>query len=1019
MSSPDEKLSFAEKALGTGERIFNTLWNADPSPGMWRWILLVCFMLVVTIIMLTLCIKAAGSLIEILAKLTELYKASGLPVWLDNENKKKVRRRKQFCDVLNSDLAHLAKAENWNDQYFTDLEAEVETEGGYYPSALDRFRRKKSFGLRKERSLIRAIKSSTERAMQLVGEPGSGKSVALRHLAKQLAERGRTSNEKNATVPLYINLREMDITDTGKVNADSVREFVLDNIRRGDADTAAYVKENWDDYCDRGLWLFLFDSFDEIPAVMHSAAGSNIIRHYSQAIRHFLEGMGECKGILASREFKGPEALPWKKLRILPLSVEKQDELIRNSFLNEQQTDLARQHLASSHSSIGTTPLFLTLLCRYVRDEQRAPANDHDILLQHIERLARREPEYLQRKYHLTPEQLIAGAERLARLFAENDTMGLAPSLDQIASQLPVTDIPGGQIERLISALVDSKIGRADVPNTAQGDRRFAFAHRRYQEALFVRCLTVHPDMLSAEQLLTESCWREYAVTLLQICDTETIKDLLNHACIILHARAVGQVYNACRQYPLPDNLAYFDWSSDIAVSVLGLLQDGLAHRPEDVPERLSLAVEEFLKPRWENGDILDRCEVLRLGGLLPENTLVEYLVDAFSHGTEQERFHAFRLTRFTSELPETARNAVLKMLSDQVISARDRAEQLTVEALAARLPSGLGAGFVVARGKKLRRQLRWMRKVVSLFSFRGTAPMLTRFFPWSLKKLGIKPAFAVAVTKDKNVADAVDIVFFIFMLIMAWTFCTILFLNKPSPVNTFAFVLASVVLVFSVMVFSPFIVRHHGNKVTFRDAVWWMKANMLTHHSLKVIVMIMFGGVLILTVCSVIGYVMYWFISKYIPPHILDLEEGTPGVYAITGLAVAAALFYLFIFYQMFVEVWSNRKQQYDSLKKLSILKCSGCTETEILYSSESLRQLVFWLQYDSELLNKVNCIRTFSSFVLYTLRSEKEGMEQSGVTRPACLKIHSPKPAEKEMVKTLKSLRQILEVRLMNNQY
>lgn len=92
--------------------------------------------------------------------------------------------------------------------------------------------------------------------MQLVGEPGSGKSVALRHLAKQLAVRGQTSNEKNAIVPLYINLREMDITDLEKVNADSVREFVLDNIRRGDADTSAYVKENWDDYCNRGLWLF-------------------------------------------------------------------------------------------------------------------------------------------------------------------------------------------------------------------------------------------------------------------------------------------------------------------------------------------------------------------------------------------------------------------------------------------------------------------------------------------------------------------------------------------------------------------------------------------------------------------------------------------------------------------------------------------------------------------------------------------------------------------------------------------
>ncbi|MGE2417562.1 NACHT domain-containing protein [Enterobacter hormaechei] len=1017
MASQDEKLSFAEKALSTAERIFNTLWKADPSPDMWHWILLILLTFAALSITLILLKKVTGDFIEILAKLTELYKASGLPVWLNNDNKKKVIRRKQFCEVLNSDLAHLAKAENWNDQHFTDLEAEVETEGGYYASTIDRLRRKKSFGLRKERSLIRAIKSSTERAMQLVGEPGSGKSVALRHLAKQLAVRGQTSNEKNAIVPLYINLREMDITDLEKVNADSVREFVLDNIRRGDADTSAYVKENWDDYCNRGLWLFLFDSFDEIPAVMHSAAGSNIIRHYSQAIRHFLQGMGECKGILASREFKGPEALPWKKLRILPLSVEKQDELIRNSFLNEQQMDLARQHLASSRSSIGATPLFLTLLCRYVRDEQRAPANDHDILLQHIERLARREPEYLLRKYGLTPEQLITGAERLARLFAENDTMSLAPTLDQIVSQLPASDIPGGQIERLISALVDSKIGRADVPNAAQGDRRFAFAHRRYQEALFVHYLTVHPDILSAAQLLTETRWREYTVTLLQTCDAETIENLLEQASIILHERAAMQIYNACGHYPLPENLAYFDWSSEIAIPVLGLLQDGLGHRPEDVPEKLSLAVEAFLKPRWENGDTLDRCEVLRLGGLLPQDTLVDYLVDAFNHGTEQERLHAFRLTRFTTELPKAARTAVLKMLFVQVISARDRSEQLTVEALAARLPSSLGARFVVSRGKKLRRHLRWMKRIVSLFSFRDVATMAGSFLPRSLKRMGFQSIFSLDKTKEKDFSDAVDIVFFIFMSIITCIFCLTLYLNKPSTVNILALALSTLVFILSCFVFSPYIVRHHGNKFTFYDTIKWMTANIFTINYLKLILKIISGGALACIFCAIIGYATHWFTNKYISPDFLYSGLGTPGVYIFTGFVIATTLCYITLVFIIITKGLTNRKQRIEYVTKLSSMKNSGCPHLEILYYSESYEQLVFWLQYDAELMNNEVCVRSFSSYILSILRLEKIAIPQSELIRPTCLKSHLPKSDETKAVKNLTTLRQLLERRLMNN--
>ncbi|WP_460044425.1 NACHT domain-containing protein [Pseudomonas sp. S2_H01] len=291
---------------------------------------------------------------------------------------------------------------------------------------------------------------------------------------------------------------------SSSVSANDVRKFVLENIRRGDADTSSYVRENWDDYCNRGIWLFLFDSFDEIPAVLHSAIGSTVIKQYSEAIRQFLDGMGECKGILASREFKGPEALPWKKLRILPLSGEKQDELIQNSLLPEGRLKLVRQHLAGSHSSTGSTPLFLTLLCRYVRDENRAPSNDHDILLRHIDRLASREPEHLLLKYRFTAEELVRGAERLARLFAENENLSLAPTLDQIKAHLPDDEVPTKSIERLVLALVDCKIGRADVPNAANGDRRFAFAHRRYQEALFVGYLAKNPKVISPENLLTE-----------------------------------------------------------------------------------------------------------------------------------------------------------------------------------------------------------------------------------------------------------------------------------------------------------------------------------------------------------------------------------------------------------------------------------------------------------------------------------------------------------------------------------
>ncbi|UVG19125.1 hypothetical protein [Klebsiella quasipneumoniae] len=159
MAAKDEGAAISDKVINAGERVFNLLWSSNGEHDLWHWILLIFIVLSVFGVGLFFILKTICALIEQLAKFLESYKSSGFPIWLNKDNKIRVRKRKQFCAVLDADLSYLAKAENWNDQYFTDLEAEVETEGGYYASALDKLRRKKSFGLRKERSLIRAISS--------------------------------------------------------------------------------------------------------------------------------------------------------------------------------------------------------------------------------------------------------------------------------------------------------------------------------------------------------------------------------------------------------------------------------------------------------------------------------------------------------------------------------------------------------------------------------------------------------------------------------------------------------------------------------------------------------------------------------------------------------------------------------------------------------------------------------------------------------------------------------------------
>lgn len=985
MANTNDSTSLSEKSWGFAEKVFNAVWSSESPHDIWHWMVLLIIAALVIGVLSTTTFKAFGKIIEQLVKLVENYKSSGLPMLLSQDNKTRVRRRKQFCGVLDADLSYLAKAENWNDQYFTDLEAEVETEGGYYATAWHRMRRKKSYGLRKERSLIQAITSSAERAMQLVGEPGAGKSVALRHLAKQFAELGKKSNDKYATVPLYVNLREMETGSSGEITADNVREFVIDNIRRGDADTSAFVRENWEDYCDRGIWLFLFDSFDEIPAVLHSEAGSNVVRQYSQAIRQFLEGMGECKGILASREFKGPEALPWKKLRILPLSGAKQDELIQNSFLNPLQMSLVRQHLAISDSSIGSTPLFLTLLCRYIRDEQKSPNNDHDILIQHVERLARREPDYLQRKYKLSVEELVDGAERLAQLFAEDETLSLAPSLDQITRQLPENQVPGKSIERLISALVDCKIGRADVPNAAHGDRRFAFAHRRYQEALFVRYLTRHPEAIEAIELLTEPRWREYTVTLLQTREPSEIHNLLEVARDMLEKRASEQLAVKNSEQEETRHSFFFEWNNEVAVPLLTLLQEGLSRRLQDVPNSLALAVYNFLKPRWLTGDTWDRCEVIRLGGLLPHDILIEYLVESFAYGTKGEREQAFRQTVFVSALPENSRSSVLEMLSDEVLLADNRADQLSVEALAARLPPSMGASFVVSRGVSIRSKLKIFQKISSILQ-------LVFPFRFIMRSVALMSGEISPVIDSKNksrrsippIPILIMPLFFMVMLLIA----TLLSLSKSDGYSLWGlfWIIVSFILIY-VLMFCPFLVRAYGKKIGFSDIFGWASKNLTFTRAVLVakatgLVLIFFAAFWPL------GYIVDLVARVWFNLHPIAKEN--PDSFQIIGLGFAAfmVLFYSFGIPFTLVTFYGGRSRMRTWGKRLTDLKNSDLSDFCILCAASDVNELSYWLRTDFSLLRTVTCVRAFSSFVLNSARSAlRSDCKISKLTLPDCL--------------------------------
>jgi hypothetical protein len=99
-------------------------------------------------------------------------------------DKRRAAQRARFASAMAAQVARVSELEEWRDERFAELDAEVEVHGRQARGLLRRRRRET---IRRVPSLSIALEESSDSVILLEGEPGSGKSVALRHVASRLA----------------------------------------------------------------------------------------------------------------------------------------------------------------------------------------------------------------------------------------------------------------------------------------------------------------------------------------------------------------------------------------------------------------------------------------------------------------------------------------------------------------------------------------------------------------------------------------------------------------------------------------------------------------------------------------------------------------------------------------------------------------------------------------------------------------------------------------------------------------
>lgn len=414
----------------------------------------------------------------------------------------------RFCRVIHKIIDDLDLESNWSVEDFTPLEAQVEI-------------RTKSGRRKKITDLLYSIKSDHKSKVFLVlGDPGSGKSVALRKLCKDLLREA----EKTGKIPIYINLKEWYISEKWTIdNLPSARQlidFILSQLKGKDVFADDFLNKYFHKMMECGRFFFILDSFDEIPMVLDETENSWLIDKISEVIYYVLAGANDSRGVLASRFFRKPTSRFDAKttLFVRPFNDSKIYSTLTNTIRFDDNLIKELFNIRIELIPVARNPFTNSLLCSYAKKNSRLPSNQADMYHDYIQ--GRLETSLmLIEEGDLTIQTVLSFCAELASFMFKSEKYGM---------EIPMQDVIlkfGEKSHKIIDVLVYSRLGRVGKGHL----RKFSFVHRRFNEYFVTtKLLELHSE-IPIDSIPEDSRWRDAMVLFCEVAPIETAKHIANY----------------------------------------------------------------------------------------------------------------------------------------------------------------------------------------------------------------------------------------------------------------------------------------------------------------------------------------------------------------------------------------------------------------------------------------------------------------------------------------------------------
>ena len=439
---------------------------------------------------------------------------------LELQEKNFSKRSQAFCVSLHQQLERINTETDWNESYFTSVQAEVEV--------IAKGKHKKKY-----MDLLTCLKKNRQGTVVflVLGDPGSGKSVSLRKLCLDLLRESKTTKK----IPLYINLKKWreDWNLDRLPQTNDLISFIKKTIREdGDMFVDEFLNDFFDKMLEDGRWYFVFDSFDEMPCLMGRKNYNELINHISQLLHQFLTASNQSGGIIASRLYRAPfpAVKATKILRIQEFSDIKIHKTLDNYLSHADEVSKMLFGYREDLVALCRNPFYLSLISSYIKEKGgQLPQNQMHLYTNFVEGRLKKCAGKLEEK-NLTMQDVHNAAKQLALYLQDSPQYGLECPVQKLY------ELNGGKDwvywQKSLEVLEYAKLCRMGGP-----DKTVSFIHRRFQEFFLVESILEHRQDVGEDvykDIIHNTGMRDALVLYCEVSEKEQAQEIAEYCWKIL-----------------------------------------------------------------------------------------------------------------------------------------------------------------------------------------------------------------------------------------------------------------------------------------------------------------------------------------------------------------------------------------------------------------------------------------------------------------------------------------------------